>query len=189
MNQVLVTYFGPFNHFQENPAELIANKLQRIFQSNSCVCFKKLEVSFDSIDQFLESRLDEYDSIIELGVATKSEKIRLEEFATNFIVGTDVNGIQKNGLIDISGSETKRSTFKSFDLIEWSSDFSPNVILSQSAGKYLCNYLYYKSLNRFLNKNILFIHLANFIDLPTVPSLDIQVEIIQSFVEKSCQNT
>lgn len=189
MNHVLVTYFGPFNHFQENPAELMAKKLQRIFQSKSCIHFKKLEVSFDSIDQFLESRLDEYDSIIELGVATKSEKIRLEEFATNFIVGTDVNGIQKNGLIDDFGSESKRSTFNSFDLIEWSTNFSENVILSQSAGKYLCNYFYYKSLNRFSNKKILFIHLSNFIDLSAAISLDTQVEIVQTFIEKSCRNT
>ena len=184
-SKVLITYFGPFNHFQENPAELIANKLQLIFQDNQKITFKKLEVSFESIDQFLENTWGEYDTLIELGVATKSNKIRLEVNGTNFVNGIDVKGVQKNGKILEIANQLKNSSFSKIVLNQWSNDFPNEVVISENAGKFLCNYLYYKSLIRYPEKNSLFIHLANFIDIPEALSLEKQLAIISSIIEKT----
>lgn len=185
LNRILITYFGPFNHFQENPAELIANELRLIFQDNQKITFKKLDVSFEFINQFLENSWGEYDTLIELGVATKSDKIRLEVNGTNFVNGIDIRGVQKNGKILEIDNQLKKSSFSKIVLKQWTNDFPNEVVISESAGKYLCNYLYYKSLVNFPKKNILFIHLANFLDIPEALSLEKQAAIISSIIEKT----
>jgi pyrrolidone-carboxylate peptidase len=184
MKKLLVTYFGPFKHFTENPAELIANELQLIFENHPLINFKKLEVSYDCIDQFINNSLDEYDTIIELGVATKSDKIRIETNGVNSVLGTDINGFQKNGKILIEEKEAMETSFSKFDLSLWVKKYPDKVLLSENAGIYLCNYLYFKSISQLKDKNVIFIHLANFIDIQDAISLDLQTKIIRSFIDK-----
>jgi pyroglutamyl-peptidase len=188
-NKILVTYFGPFNHFKENPAELIADKLQLKFLENKLIDFKKLQVSFEGIDQFLCQNLEDYDYIIEIGVATKSEKVRLEIYGTNFVSGIDIHGVQKIGKINENDSEIIKTAFDDSILIECCNEHLHKVIISQNAGKFLCNYLYFKSLKQFNSKKILFIHLANFLDFPSAITKDVQVKIIHKMIEKISRNT
>ena len=189
LNHTLITYFGSFKQFQENPAELIANELRLIFQDNQKITFKKLDVYFEFINKFLENSWGEYDTLIELGVATKSDKIRLEVNGTNFVNGIDVKGVQKNGKILEIYNQLKKSSFSKIVLKQWTNDFPNEVVISETAGKYLCNYLYYKSLIRYPEKNSLFIHLANFLDIKEALSLEKQVVIISSIIEKTNLNT
>jgi pyrrolidone-carboxylate peptidase len=184
LNRTLITYFGPFKQFQENPAELVANKLQILFKKDATIEFKRLEVSYQSIDQFLETDLNHYDTIIELGVATKSEIIRLELFGRNFVNGFDNNAVSKDGAINTNGKTVVKTNFSESFLDQIITIYPDSVSKSESAGKYLCNYLYYQSMNKFSEKNILFIHLANFIDIPHALSLDEQVEIIANILKK-----
>jgi len=182
-NRILITYFGPFKQFQENPAELVANKLQILFKKDATIEFKRLEVTYQSIDQFLETDLNHYDTVIELGAATKSEKVRLELFGRNFVNGVDNNAVSKDGAINPNGKTVVKTNFSEIFLDQITTIYPDTVSKSESAGKYLCNYLYYQSINKFPEKNILFIHLANFIDIPHALSLDELVEII-AFVVK-----
>ena len=182
-NRILITYFGPFKQFQENPAELVANKLQILFKKDATIEFKRLEVTYQSIDQFLETNLNQFDAIIELGVATKSEIVRLELFGRNFVNGVDNNAVSKDGAINPNGKTVVKTNFSESFLDQITTIYPDSVSKSESAGKYLCNYLYYQSINKFPEKYILFIHLANFIDIPHALSLDELVEII-AFVVK-----
>jgi pyroglutamyl-peptidase len=184
-NRILITYFGPFKQFQENPAELVANKLQILFINDAIIEFKRLEVSYQYIDQFLETDLNHYDTIIELGVATKSEIIRLEVFGRNFVNGVDNNAVSKDGAINPNGKTVIKTNFSESFLDQITTIYPDSISKSQSAGNYLCNYLYYQSMNKFPEKNILFIHLANFIDIPHALSLDEQVSIIKFILNKS----
>jgi hypothetical protein len=45
--------------------------------------------------------------------------------------------------------------------------------------------MYYKTLIRYPEKNSLFIHLANFLDIPEALSLEKQLAIISSIIEKT----
>lgn len=185
LNRILITYFGPFNHFQENPAELIANNLQILLKKDTTIEFKRLEVTYQSIDQFLETDLNHYETIIELGVATKSEIVRLELVGRNFVNGVDNNAVSKDGEINPTGKTVVKTNFNEGFLDQITIIYPDSVSKSESAGKYLCNYLYYKSLVQFPKKNILFIHLANFRDIPEALSLEKQAAIISSIIEKT----
>lgn len=184
INRTLITYFGPFKQFQENPAELVANKLQILFKNDATIEFKRLEVTYQSIDQFLETDLNHYDTIIELGVATKSEIVRLELFGRNFVNGVDNSTVSKDGEINTNGKTVVKTNFSESFLEQIITIYPDSVSKSSCAGKYLCNYLYYQSINKFPEKNILFIHLANFIDIQHALSLDKQVEIIAFVIKK-----
>lgn len=55
---------------------------------------------------------------------------------------------------------------------------------SEDAGAYLCNYVYYKSLQRFGRKSgVAFLHLADFINDPDASSLETQAAIIDLFID------
>jgi pyrrolidone-carboxylate peptidase len=185
LNRTLITYFGPFKQFQENPAELIAEKLKIRFQKDPSIEFKRLDVTYESIDQFTGSDDLNFDTIIELGVATKSEIVRLELFGRNFVNGIDNNAVSKDGAINTNGETVVKTNFSENFLDQIVTIYPDSVSKSESTGKYLCNYLYYQSMNKFPEKNILFIHLANFIDIPHALSLDEQVSIIEFILNKS----
>ncbi len=187
-NRILITFFGPFNSFLVNPSELVAEKLQKLFLEDSNIEFRRLDVTFNSIDHFLESDLNQFGVIIELGVATKSEQVKLELNGTNFIKGVDNNNISKNGVITTNGNTFITTNFDE-DLLNNITSIYPELISkSESAGKYLCNYLYYQSLNKFPKKEILFFHVANFMDLSNAVSLDKQVEIIVTLIKNKKKN-
>lgn len=187
-NRILITFFGPFNSFLINPSELVAEKLQKLFLEDSNIEFRRLDVSFNSIEHFLESDLNQFDVIIELGVATKSERVKLELNGTNFIKGVDNNNFSKNGLIATNGSASITTNFDEDILNNLTSIYPEQISKSESAGKYLCNYLYYQSLNKFPEKKILFIHVANFMGLSNAVSLDKQVEIIVTLIKNKKKN-
>ncbi len=193
MKKVLVTYFGPFNNFKYNPAELIAIELNAIFKNNSNIDFKKLDVSFESIDRFLNSKLDDYEYIIELGVATKSDKIRIESKGTNVINGIDIHTNQKCGTIIENEEQVIPARFPIFIIDKIISLFPTEVVVSDSAGKYLCNYLYFKSLFKYPQHKVLFIHIANFQDIITAVPMRQQVRIFETILylvmeENTCTN-
>lgn len=183
MSRFLVTYFGPFKHFQDNPAELVGRKLEELHLNSEKINFKKLDVTFDCIDQFVETELENFDLVLQLGVASKSEKIRLELIGKNEVKGTDNSGIYREGIIDEKISLKLYTLFDNLKLESLLKKYPNEVVLSENAGAYLCNYLYFKSIKKGLNKQIVFIHLANFQDLPLAVSYEKQVEIINLLIE------
>ena len=189
MKKILITYFGPFKAFKENPAELISAELMLLFRENQHIEFKRIEVTYESINHFLDSDLSGFDTIIELGVATKSEKLRLELFGTNYINGVDNNNHSKIGEIENTNTFSIHTKFPLSTIDQIISLYPDSVLKSESAGKYLCNFLYYKSIVKFPEKDILFIHLANFYDLAAALSAEIQVEIVAALIKYKSKNT
>lgn len=183
MSRILVTYFGPFKHFQDNPAELVGRKLEELHLNSKQINFKKLDVTFDCIDHFVESELEKFDFVLQLGVASKSEKLRIELVGKNEVKGTDNLGVTKGGIIDEKTSLKLHSLFDNLKLESLLKKYPKEVVLSENAGTYLCNYLYFNSIKIGANKQIVFIHLANFQDLALAVSYEKQVEIINLLIE------
>jgi pyroglutamyl-peptidase len=183
MKKILVTYFGPFKNFQTNPSQLVAWELETKFQNNSIIDFKYLDVSFQAIDSFINQELNDYSHIFHLGVASKSSKMRLELFANNYAEGTDICNETKKEIIDCNTQAKISSNFSKSQLDYFMNCYPESILISENTGNYLCNYIYYKSLSKFKEKQILFIHIANFLGIENSISQEKQVEIIDFIIK------
>ena len=98
----------------------------------------------------------------------------MEMFARNERKGDDVRGHENLGPIDDRGPLLLPSTLWTPELATDLLLFAPReVATSLDAGTFLCNYLYYRGLERFPGKRVGFLHVV----MPGVVSLDRQVEI------------
>jgi pyroglutamyl-peptidase len=148
--RILVTAFTSFGRFSVNPSALLAERLG--------VPFQLLEVSYVAADLFVAS-LDEndFDLAIHLGVAGNSSDFRLETVARNRLDAIpDVRGhIPMKLLIDDTAPAALNGTLWPAELLAHP---PASVIPSDDAGGYLCNYLYFRILQRFPHKEIGFLH-------------------------------
>jgi pyrrolidone-carboxylate peptidase len=174
---ILLTAFGPFRNFNSNPSEeimkLLLEKLENHFPE-MIFHSRVLDVSFDSVDSFLESIYQHYDFIFHMGVATNNDKIRIELRPKNYVKGTDIAHITKEGIID----SNKLGFLKADDLTtEKCLEFiksSTWIKDSYDAGNYLCNYIFYKSMKRFEASKVLFLHVSDFVNNEQSPDKAIQ---------------
>lgn len=149
VDRLLVTGFGPFLDVEDNPSAILAR--------GSGLPHRTLEVSFQAVDEFWASEeLSDYDAVLMLGVAGKSERMRVETTAQNRIGATpDVLGcVHGPAQIDPTGPPQLGATlWHSADVWqeeEWE--------ISVDAGSYLCNYSLYTGLRRRLDLKIGFLH-------------------------------
>jgi pyrrolidone-carboxylate peptidase len=149
--RTLVTGFGPFGSFAANPSSQLAAECRRPFQI--------LEVSYAAVDQFLsELPPESFDLLVMLGAAGLAQRLRFEMTARNWVgASPDVRGaILGPGLIDPSAppqfSLPPSLTISTGE--HWEASFD--------AGDYLCNYIYFRAMQRFPAKHIYFIHVPPF---------------------------
>ena len=149
--RTLITGFGPFGTFDENPSSWMAERCGR--------AFRVLEVSYAAVDQFLgELTSDSFESLVMLGVAGTARRMRFETVARNWVGTTpDVHGVVAGpSVIEPDGPATI--------------PLSPSVTLPDgnhweprdNAGDYLCNYISYRAAHRFPERRVYFIHVPPF---------------------------
>lgn len=151
MNQIsekwIVTGFGPFRDVMENPSSWLAQR--------SGHPFELLEVSFAGVDAFLD-QLDpqSFDRWLMIGVHGAATKFHLECVGKNYVGnGADVMGcVAGPGSIDPSYSPQLHADF--WLGIEDCDDWE----ITTDAGGYLCNYLFFRGLQKFSDKKIGFLH-------------------------------
>ena len=169
-DRILVTGFGPFLDHGENPSAILAQ--------NSGLRHEVLEVSFSGVDRFIEE-LDgnSFDAWIQIGLAAKAKTVLLETTAKNRIGKTpDVLGESHSaGPVDPSKPAQLASTLWG-PVLRDSEELKPSV----DAGDYLCNYLLYKSLERFPDKMIGFLHIPK----PELLQLERQQEILAELIDQ-----
>lgn len=139
--RTLITGFGPFGDFDENPSAELAG------------CFNRdhalLEVSYNYVYEFWDALLKEgaYDTVICLGLAATAPKMRLELFARNKVGDRpDVRGeTWSTDFIVEEAPPCLGSTIMPPDLIFAASHLLDGhyLELSTNPGDYLCNFLYY----------------------------------------------
>lgn len=176
--RVLLTGFGPFNGVPDNPTE----KLVKIMQASdgrdldarlsdgtiTLACCKVLEVSVAAVDLFFESLEIEGEDdplqpiiLLHLGVQYDADSFRVERFAYNeshFRV-PDQRGFQATAAKVCRDGELgcpAESRFPVESLVSELQACGHNVQASCDPGRFLCNYIYFRSLRRF--KNVLFLH-------------------------------
>lgn len=146
---VLVTGFGPFEAFEENPSALLAEESERHFAV--------IPVAFDAVDEFIaEFDPAAFDTWVMLGVGARSRQLQIELFARNQVgMRPDVSGAVRSGSIEEGAPRVLGSTLWTDARWLTSSDsFAPSL----DAGDYLCNYSYYQALRNLPQVRIGFVH-------------------------------
>jgi len=152
---LLVTGFGPFEEVEENPSARIVERLDADPPADVELAVRILPVSFRRSTSGLESALKALeprrpDAILSLGVHTKSKSFRIERHATTTL---------KNGRPDVLGVEADSLRLPKDKRLSSTLDLealrealeqsgSPSAELSENAGGYVCERLYYSALKR-----------------------------------------
>ncbi|EQC47351.1 pyroglutamyl-peptidase I [Bacteriovorax sp. Seq25_V] len=157
---ILISGFVPFGEWKSNPTERLVEELE-----SDNINTILLPVSYDRAFKELENTADilRPDTLIMLGVAGRRKCISLERIAINVIDAEikDNDGYGLNGLvIEESGPD---GIFTNMDLLKIYETYDQSRFLpleiSNTAGTYVCNYLYYRALSKYKNSmNVLFIH-------------------------------
>lgn len=184
--KILITCFGPFQQFNENPSQVVMNKIKELSISLPNIHFEweELDVKFQDVDKFIGHLDHSHELIVHLGVATGSSKIRIELNARNLKDGEDNGGINFSNLPIDDGLDSISTTIPHQMIFEFVNKNAEMSDVSLDAGSYLCNYIYYKSLiNSKKNTKIIFIHLADFQNNHIAVPSDKQAFIVFDFLK------
>ena len=180
---ILFTAFGPFDKFAENPSQLVLEELERISSSleNNIFSYDLLDVSFSAIDRYQINAT--HDFIIHMGVATGSKHMRFELMGKNEKEGKDVDGLVLPKGPIFEGQSNIQTSFPLSVLENIVEKYKNEVVFSEDAGNYLCNYVYFNSLlSKRENTVVLFIHIADFQHSTLAPSCELQAKIILELI-------
>ncbi|MCP4437957.1 MAG: pyroglutamyl-peptidase I [Aureispira sp.] len=188
MFKVLLTGFKPFAPYTINPTEQLVEALQPMKDIH--IEKEIFEVDFELVHQVYPRMLEDVqpDLIINLGLNGQANSIQLERFAVNS--GFDYNGKRTFFDIDAKSPAAYRSNIELDMLSQKLNDAGVPAIVSNHAGSYLCNFIYYHSLQYadLHRKKALFVHIPFTTELvcdfaknnqPTYPSLP------QSYIDKA----
>ena len=180
--KLLITGFTPFNGLTINPSYEAVKALPD--HINDISIYKRLintsfETSFEELKDFIDEIHPDY--IINVGVACGRKMVCLEKQAFNERT---------------EGPSTIKILEEGPDVLETTLDYQtiiknvPNLMLSLSAGRFVCNYLMYKTLNATRNTSIKvgFIHVPAMEgmnlsrpDTPKLPLYDI-IHVIEDII-------
>jgi|TARA_B100001094_G_scaffold46859_1_gene42077 mutator protein MutT len=187
--RVLLTGFEPFSDLAINESSEIVDMISNVDMGNIEITTKILSVdqrgTVESLDILKKGK---FDAVLHLGLSRNSEKVRLERFATNIISmqSPDNSGrlIKKSKIIE-NFSDRIETTVSIHNFDEEFED-DPDVKWSDSAGSYVCNETYYRTLAKFSHSKvpILFVHLPKMTEIPLSRQSEIVLRSIRIMVTR-----
>ena len=166
--EIVVTYFEPFGGRTTNTSKEVAGQLSSYFSIELPVSWEKAGKTL------LENLPKETKYLFLLGEAGSYQDVTVELVARNISDGVDNYGVKKEEKkIDDGNNLTSSIVFNKKEL---------PVNYSYSAGKYLCNFIYYFSLKNIKGTKIVFIHLPYPRDNLSISDMKEKVEEIISYV-------
>lgn len=199
--KILLTGFEPFGELKVNPSQAILERITDghtlcdVYEINTVI----LPVRFDSAGARIKKTIQEFkpDVILSLGLSEGSNSITLEKKAMNLKQDVDVRNTKNiNGpkLILLGRPISYKSTLPLERIYRSLKDRNIPVTMSDDAGKYICNYVFYLACHEIkLLKNggkAGFVHvpliseqtLESTSDVPSLP-LNLMVNAIESCIE------
>ena len=164
-DHILVTGFGPFPGVDDNPTASLLRALRK--DNSHCETrLLTLPVSFAHVltDVIAAYQAHHPTKILHLGVATESNRIRIETNAYNHIQARvpDIEGRQpRNARINRAKppSDLLLGSPSAERLVDSLNDHDLPAATSTDAGRYVCNALFYASLSRFgASSEVSFVH-------------------------------
>lgn len=154
---ILLTYFEPFGGAETNISQQVAEGIEVEGVVKLC-----LPVSFKCAPKMLREAIERYQPtfILCLGQCAEGEKIRLERFALNLMDSEkgDNDGYMPNeDTIDVDIPLALRTGLAIKQLKTECVNAGLPVIISNSAGLYVCNRIYWEALH--YTDKALFVHI------------------------------
>lgn len=191
--KILISGFKPFLGESLNPSERLVQKIQKKYSTLSTIV---LPVEFESAFKYLKNKIQETspDIVIMLGQAAGRKNICLEKIALNWrqSIQPDESGYIPETTFIQSDRELATMTHFPVDVVAQQLKKQGHPIeISFSAGTYVCNDLYFKTLTEFPNIKSIFIH------VPLLPEqqkenddrpameFDLMLKVIESVLESS----
>lgn len=166
---ILLTAFEPFGGAETNITQSILSLLPDFIADRAIekVC---LPVSFKRAPIALREAIATYspDLVIMLGQCPTGENIRLERFAINMMDSTKADNdgyIPNEETIYANQPLALQTPLLIKELERFCTDHVQPVQVSNSAGLYVCNRVYYEAL--YMQQNALFVHIPKNFDIKT----------------------
>ncbi|OQS00014.1 peptidase C15, pyroglutamyl peptidase I [Thraustotheca clavata] len=182
--KIILTGFGKFGNIVENPTTKLAEQLKD--DSNATVVHI-LEVSAEGLQETLRPYWEEAENsgndtiFVHMGVNNGATEINLEQFGYNvadFRIPDERGWEPDNEPIVLDGPDNIMTTLPLESFVE---KLGVNTKISTDPGRYICNYVYYKSLtmtSKHDNQHALFVHVPMF----EVLGQDEQLKIIKQLL-------
>lgn len=171
--RILVTAFEPYGGNDTNISQKVLDAIQ------ADVTKLLLPVSFRRAPEVLNEAIDQFqpDVIISMGQAAEGDKIRLEHLAINMMDSAkgDNDGYMPN--VELICPEAPLALKTALPVKQLCADCinaGLPTMVSNSAGLYVCNRIYFEALRRTLNS--LFVHIPQNMDL------EIAKQVINSLI-------
>jgi pyroglutamyl-peptidase len=172
MTTVLITGFGRFSGAPFNPSRPLAlavAKRRRPAFADVRRAVHIFETSYATVDRDLPKLIAQHkpDIVLMFGLAARTAHVRIETRARNAmsILFPDVSGRRPNQRAIAPGKPDARGTAQFARLLGAARASGARSRLSHDAGRYLCNYVYWRALEASRSGT----PLAQFIHIPWVP--------------------
>lgn len=194
--RILLTGFEPFGNYKENSSWAVAEKVAACgFEG---VSVTRLPVTFAGVAAALRKAVDECrpDAIVMLGQSAGIDYVKLERVAINMMdsASADNDGYLPDEEPIYPGGEAALFTNTNIkELCRAVEEQGIAAKLSNSAGLYVCNRLYYEALRLCKEKDgmrALFVHLPFYDGQPSAPAgkptmpLDDMVQAVNIIIHK-----
>jgi len=169
---ILITGFGRFPGAPFNPsgrlARAVAKRRRPAFADVRRVVHV-FETSYAAVDRDLPKLLAKHkpDIVLMFGLANRTPSVRVEMLARNVrsILFPDVTGYRPDQRVIDRNKQHQRGPVPFARLLAASNASRVRTRLSRDAGRYLCNYIYWRALEASRSGT----PLAQFIHIPRVP--------------------
>jgi pyroglutamyl-peptidase len=151
--KILITGFGPFHGAASNPSGPLARALGRLRRPAFAQVTRVAHVfatSYTAVDRELPQLLKQHrpDVVLMFGVATRTPHLRIEIRARNLrsVLFADVDGHRPAERWISRGERARAGRAPFARLLAAARTMRVPTVLSRDAGRYLCNYGYWRAL-------------------------------------------
>lgn len=170
--RILITGFLPFLGESLNPSQILLERIKRDLSLQDQIDTLLLPVSFQQAGALLLQRLNlhRYEAVLMLGQAGGRKRISLEQVALNWI---ETEKPDEDGFTPHRGAiapQSEAAYFTDLPLPQWQKLLEDSQVpaeISLSAGGYVCNHIYYQTLNAIREQGLSV--QACFIHVPYLP--------------------
>jgi len=150
---ILATGFMPFQSFRSNPSSRIASALDGRMIAGMPVTSVVLPVEYAACERFVRDHFDShrYPIVVLMGLNARSRRIALERLAVNLehaVIADEADDCATTRTIDPRGPDGIFSNWPVDRLHARLASEGFPVTVSNSAGTYVCNALFYRVLRR-----------------------------------------
>ncbi len=168
--KVLLTGYEPFGGEKLNPSWEAVKLLNGKTIGRAVVVAEEMPVVWNDIDSAFEAAINKHqpDVVLCVGQAGGRNAIGIERVAVNRANGKDNNGDErKEAVINSDGPDAYLSTLPIVKMNEAVCAAGVPCYISNSAGLYLCNYIFYAARHYYASRNMEIP--TGFVHIPYIP--------------------